>query len=258
MKKMFSMLAFVSLIFCFSVSANAEDIANANAISQTKSSAVGVGQQGQEQSTNIVFPDPPAEQTMNNRGSGYRGFPDPGTVNFPGMPGFYGKPTVGAQYMKIINFLDYKDEFTVGEIENMDDTGWGDVEIMETRLLDNPAKEDLAGSIKAHTKKVEDAQLIAFISVRATDSDVTSADILGVIAKRAREIGGNAFHVNGDGVERVMKASGWGIGISGTRATLASDEMSGTVASPALGYSAGQAGYKDFPWLQVFVLKTVQ
>lgn len=255
MKKILIILCSLVLVIGMARFADASSIlspeANANATNYSNSAA-----QNGNQTTDIRFGNVPAEQSMDNQGRGYRNFPQGGNVNFPGMPGFYGETTRGALFVEIGKFLKYKDEFTLENTRNMTDD-LGDIDVMPTYLCEKP-EEPYNGVVKGHLEHVVDAEIIGFISLRADDDDVTSMAILGKITEIVRERGGNAFHITGDGVVRKMLARGWGIGLTGTHAAISASEGSGTVASPGLGYSAGQAGYVDFPWIQVFVLKTAQ
>jgi hypothetical protein len=68
-------------------------------------------------------------------------------------------------------------------------------------------------------------------------------------------LGANVIHITAEGVDRELKAFGWGVGLSYTRASISDSEQSGGVAAGGTGISGGSAGYVDMPWFQVFALK---
>lgn len=245
-------LFIVSCFLAFGSNNVIADDNTANSQSDSASQAVGVGSQSQQ--THINFPDHPEEQRMNSEGKGYRGFPEPGNATYPNTPGFYANPTRGSLFVEIKNFLNYKDEFTFDDTVNMN-KDVGDFKAIPTFMTSDPEKV-YKGIVKGYVNRVEDAEVLGFVSIGAKDPNITSVGILGVITKIVRERGGNAFHINGDGVERELRASGWGVSLTGTHASISSGETAGNIVSPGLGYSEGKAGYKDLPWMQVFILNT--
>jgi hypothetical protein len=98
--------------------------------------------------------------------------------------------------------------------------------------------------------------LLGYITVRATSKNTVSAEILGEAMLAARELGADTIHVSADGVERVLDALGWGIGLSHTSANLDAGETQGGISTGGTGISGGHAGYHDNPWIQLFAVKT--
>lgn len=202
----------------------------------------------------IQFPETKDLTTSNVNAKGYRPFPEAGNVPMAPLPGYFGEATKGSQYQSVPSMITYKDTFTVDEMEKMAKGLWGSKPIV-TPLVDKVAKEDLADTIKVSVEKQEGARLLGYITVKATSEGTVSPEILAEAMLAARELGANTVHVSADGVERVLKALGWGIGFSHTSANLDADETQGGLSAGGMGISGGKAGYHDNPWIQLFALE---
>lgn len=198
------------------------------------------------------------QQTINSNGHGYRGFPEGANINYPGMPNSLGGITTkGPQLFDITKLIKIQSTYNEKMLENMDDTGWGDVEVMETTFTD-VSDLPLPAEVKAQIEQVQGAQVVSFIALRAKDSDVSSVDLYSYVMKRAYEAGADRVQYLDQGPEIVMSSSGWGIGFNTTMATISSGEGTGTLTGGGTGYSSGTAGYQARPWLQFFTFRTVE
>lgn len=198
----------------------------------------------------------PAEQAVNAKG--YRGFPENTPSNFGGLISAYLKEkNYGPQCLKMEVILEIKPVWTADEIALADDTGWGDIEEMPTQFIAlDLAEEDLPAEVKFQEEPCN-GTLIAFYAMRALDTDVTSMDLSAKVAAWARARGANVVRGLGEGPEANLLSDGWGIGFHSTMANLSGSEKTGTVGGGGMGYSSAEAGYKDFPWLQFAIYRTV-
>jgi len=205
----------------------------------------------------VNFPKPLSETTLNNKGTGYRGFANPADINYPALPSYFGTPTPGSSFQGLTTLTAYKNLFTVEELELMAKGALGS-KVIVTPLV-KEAKEDDRAEIMAIalTKPVTKAKvtLVGYITVKATSNGTVSAEVMAEAMLAARALGADTVHATAEGVERVMQAFGWGVGFSYTKATMNGSETAGGVAAGGTGISGGTAGYKDRPWIQLFALR---
>ena len=67
--------------------------------------------------------------------------------------------------------------------------------------------------------------------------------------------GGIAIHVVGEGVEKEIKASGWGIGGYSAGATIGNEGTSSKILGVGTGYSRAKAKEEHNPWVRAVILK---
>ena len=193
---------------------------------------------------------------------GYRGFVESANIPIPGTPGYFGTAIPGSSFQSIKTLMIYKDVFTVGELEKLskDNTinGKFGSKVIVTPLVDEVAEDAKAEFVKVILKKPgEDLEvtLLGYITVRATSKDTVSMEVLAEAALAARDLGADVIHVTAEGANRQLKAFGWGIGLSYTRASISDSETSGGISGGGTGISGGSSGYVDLPWFQIFALK---
>jgi len=239
---------------------------NASANTGDASAAIGdiniTMPESADQNVDVKFPEAKDMTTTNINAKGYRGFANPAETTFPGMPAYFGQPTRGPMFQDVKSILTYKDTFTLDELNRMakDNVGLGllGTKVVVTPLVNEINEVDRAGAIKVVMEKPEKATLKGYITVKATNDGKVSPEVLAEAMLAARALGANAVHVTGEGVERVMKAFGWGIGLAYTKATISNEESSGGVATGGTGISGGEAGYKDRPWIQLFAISIAE
>ena len=197
------------------------------------------------------------EQKIDSYGKGYRGFPEAANINYPGQPGYFGPVNKNTpRYTPVETLTLFNDSFTADQLDKMDTSGWGDVDFIVSPMVDEVDDEARAGAVRVYGTKPEGTvRQLGFATIVSDDNDVNSQIVLAAAAKEALKYGANAIYVTGEGAELVLKSSGWGIGLNTTVATLSGSETTGTIAGGGTGYSAGEAGYKDRPWLQIFILE---
>jgi len=188
---------------------------------------------------------------------GNRPFVESGNVPIPGMPGYFGTATPGSSFQSAKTALIYKDVFTEEELKNLAKDPWGS-KVIVTPLVKEVDDKDKAEFMKMMLRKPGDdlkVEIVGYITVKATGKNTVSMEVLAEAALAARELGANVIHITAEGVDRELKAFGWGVGLSYTRASISDSEQGGGVAAGGTGISGGSAGYVDMPWFQVFALK---
>jgi len=202
----------------------------------------------------VNFPEQKDITTTRNEGHGYRGYANPAEVHYPGTPGYFGNATRGASFEDAKTILKYKKSFGTDELKKMAKSGFGS-KVIVTPLVDKVAKDKRADVISIYiTDPTPKPELLGYVTAKATGNNVVSMDILAEAALAARELGGNAIQVSGEGVERSLQSFGWGIGLAYTGAHINNDETSSSVAAGGTGIAGGSAGYHDRPWVQIFIL----
>ena len=206
---------------------------------------------------NIQFPEARDLTRTQVDAKGYRGFANPAETNYPGMPGYFGTATPGSSFQSVKTALIYKDVFTEPELTKLAKDPFGS-KVIVTPLVDKVGDKDKAEFMKMLLMKPgEDlkVEIVGYITVKATGKNTVSMEVLAEAALAARDLGANVIHITAEGVDRELKAFGWGIGLSYTRASISDSEQGGGVAAGGTGISGGSAGYVDMPWFQVFALK---
>lgn len=263
MKKIIAGLMVCGMIVFGSGAAFAGDIGGSNVLSPGSGNDISSDANAGSNATAVInMPQADTrgvgQQTINSNGHGYRGFPEGANINYPGMPNSLGGITgKGPQIFDITKLIKIQPVYDAEMLENMDDTGWGDIEVMETTFRD-VSDAPLPDEVKAQIEQVQGATVVSFIAIRGTDSDVSSVDLYGYVMNRARNMGADRVQYLDQGPEIVMDSSGWGIGFNTTMATISSSEGTGTLSGGGTGYSSGTAGYQARPWLQFFTFRTVE
>jgi hypothetical protein len=221
--------------------------ANANAISDNTGNF----------SNSVTFPETKDVTTSRVDAKGYRGFNAPTEMNYPGMPAYFGNAVPGSSFQSCKTALIYKDTFTASELTLLAKDPFGS-KVIVTPLVKEVADKDKAEFMKMMLRKPgEDlkVEIVGYITVKATGKNTVSMEVLAEAALAARDLGANVIHITAEGVDRELKAFGWGVGLSYTRASISDTEQGGAVAAGGTGISGGSAGYVDMPWFQVFALK---
>ena len=202
-----------------------------------------------------------------------RMFPIPGSVMFPGTPSYFGPATPGQNFIPLSKLTMYNIVWEYKVINNMvDDKGWGGLNVQVRHLLkkddvqsedeQNMTKEEKEEFVKIFTTITKPANSIsikqvAFATVATTNDKKISVDVFSRLMKECYESGGNVIHFLSEGVNRKMRASGWGVGINNSTHVMSSGQGLGNVSVGGLGYSNGTSGYVDRPWMQATFLKVL-
>lgn len=95
---------------------------------------------------------------------------------------------------------------------------------------------------------------LGYVSSQQIAKDGDSIQLLGYIGLEAIKLGANTVLLVNEGVERTLKASGWGIGLNYTQANMGIQDDTGRVGSGGTGYSTGWSKYLDKPWIRAIAV----
>jgi len=211
-------------------------------------------------SNTISFPESKDLTSVNNNGSGYRGFPMGVQMTYPGFPTYLNGPTDGASVTDLETYLMYGNSFdiaTLDAIVNQGGLDWLGVNGMKVITTAECAQtSEKPAAVKALLKKQVKGtyKRVATITVKATNLNVTSERLLAAAAFEAASYGASEIHIIDSGKHRVMSGSGWGIGLYYYAASLSAAETSGGMGGGGTGYSQGESGYQDKPWVKVIAV----
>lgn len=96
---------------------------------------------------------------------------------------------------------------------------------------------------------------VGHVTIEADDYHTTTLEILARACLLAQEMGADAIVIMGQGFNKKVASSGWGIGVNSTTTTINKGGDLGTVNSGGTGYSSGKAGHMAQPWLQILAVK---
>jgi len=264
MKRILISAILVFAITLFGVPAFAQDVT-----ANTGTAVIGGGQaqgQGQGQTINFSSPLLPATEqkdltTVRNEGSGYRGFPMGVQMTYPGFPTYLNGPTEGASVTNLEDYLLYGNTFDLATLNAMINSSGLDffgLGIKTVTVAECPKVGDDArpAVVKALLKKQVKGvyKRAATITVKATDLNTTTEKLLAAAALEAASYGASEIHIIDAGKFRVMAGSGWGIGFYYYAAGLSASESSGQMGGGGTGYSTGESGYQDKPWVKVIAV----
>jgi len=250
---------FVSMfIFMFAGTAFAVDtnVATAN-VDTVSATAIGGPQtqiQGQVSNNTINFPAAKDVTTTRIDAKGYRSFPNQGEIHYPGHVGYFGKATPGSSFQNVRVLLSYQNTFNVDQLKLMAKGPWGST-VIANPLVKKADSADRADELKAFLRKpAGNVKPLAFITVKATSNNTTSAEIIAEALLEARKYGANAVQITAEGVERELTTFSWGLGVAYSYASINANEDRGGIGSGGTGIAGGKAGYKDRPWLRVIAI----
>ena len=181
-----------------------------------------------------------------------RAYVIPGGVQYGHMPGYFGdnnKP--GHQFIALDKLMMYN---TSWEIKD----SYPKSSKLTLNLTPHKLKVDKEGRSKVVicTKNLFDTEkfevvILAVGTVNSTNKNIISSDLLDKVLYEASLYGATHIQFLGEGTNTELQSSGWGIGLSYTKASDTSVSTGGT------GFSTGWAGYHNLPWQQFFFLKVV-
>lgn len=205
-----------------------------------------------------------------------RGLAIPNDIHFPGTPSYFGKAIPSFQFQSVNTLLMYKSVFSITELKTMA-SGKGKAtriistivndrykiteeqkikHIKDRGIITNIENSDDYTYIVIYLKKPKiSVDLIGYVTAASKSKNGVSIKTVAQAALAAHKMGANIIHISAEGAERKLTTNGWGIGLNQTHSTInGGGENTGNVSSGGTGYSAGTAGYRDLPWVQVFCL----
>ena len=180
-----------------------------------------------------------------------RAYVVPGGVQYGHMPGYFGENKPGHQFITLDKLMMYN---TTWEIKAKYPNISG-LKLNYTPHTKKVAKEDQS-KVVICTKKMFDKtkfeiKILGVGTINSSNKDIISSDLLDKVLYNASLYGATHIQFLGEGTNVELQSSGWGIGLSYTKASDTSVSTGGT------GFSTGWAGYHNLPWQQFFFLKVV-
>ena len=274
MKKIITIIAVLSLVFCFSgvAAASSSATANANAnvstnvtsnasVGDTSASGGSVGDTSASGGSvgDININIPPGEQkdltTIHNKGEGYRGFAPQAEISYPGMPSYFGPAVRNGNVRGVKSIIMYKDTFTRADVKDL----LKGVDVDENRLVPQVKDKDKKDTDSVKVVLVPPARKdvlrqCAIINAEATKTGASSVNALAAAIDSALDAGADTLLITAEGAGCQLKSNGWGIGLAWTTAVINTAENTGNTGSGGMGITGGTAGYKSLPWVQGIAL----
>lgn len=185
-----------------------------------------------------------------------RGFGIPGDIVFPGTPGYFGEATPGHQFMPISKIIMFTEAWEISSAEQMLKGRDGSKDVQVRALYDRSGMKATKLINVSIDKPEGTLKPLAFATVAATSKSSISADVFAKMLVRASEVGANHIMFLAEGVNRNVTSWGVGIGFNHTNADLkGGGNGSSGMSTGGTGWSMGEAGYVDKPWLQAVFLR---
>jgi len=238
MKKLFAIMAILMAVCMFSGTALAGNTASAEA---NAGAIINMPEDSRE------FKDMP------------RPFANGTEITYPGMPNFFGPDKQNANTMDLQVILEMKKTWTR---ECLKETGTKAKTNTRARFFE-PRRHRLGNEFKAKDTDTidihlgmppKDARLAGVVVVRARDTKTTTLEVLADAGRHALDIPGATLYVVAYNSSKVVQSSGWGIGFHTSAATANGTNDLSTITSGGTGYSTGEAGFGDKPWIHAYVV----
>ena len=188
-----------------------------------------------------------------------RGFPIGTEVKYGPMPSYFGPDKPGPNTMDLRMILEMKQEWNRDCLKV---TGSNAKTNTRARFFE-PTRKRLGKEFKARKTDTinihlglppTDARLAGVVMVRARDTKATTLEIMADAARSALDIPGATMYIVAYSSTKVVKSGGWGIGFHSSAATMNGTNDLGSVTSGGTGFSTGEAGYQDKPWMHAYVV----
>lgn len=285
MKKIITIVAVLSMVFCFSGAAMADSAAfsnsnagasatggsasasggNASAVGGAASTTVGDIVSGNTQG--VTFENgaikvegdtfEASEQkdvtTVHNKGDGYRGFANQVEITYPGMPSYFGPAVRNGNVRGVQTIIMYKDTFTRTDVKAL----LKGVSVDENRTvpeIDEKKDTDTLKVVLIPPDKADVKRQCAVINAQATDENASSVNALAAAIISALDSGADTLLITAEGAGCKLKSNGWGVGLAWTTSVISSSENTGSTGSGGTGITGGTAGYHSLPWIQGIAL----
>ena len=207
--------------------------------------------QGQAQSNSLTVEAPPSAVTVENKGSGYRGFTNQIEMAYAPLPNYFlGRDVGSANVWSVKTMVMYKDTFTRLDVKKL----LKGVKVDTNRYAKEDGKTDSVKVIFSPPKRSTVRQC-AVIATEATSEEASSVNVLAAAVLDALDVGADLLLITAEGAASKLKSTGWGVGLAYSHATMAGNEQSSGIGSGGTGISGGSATYESFPWLHGIALK---
>jgi hypothetical protein len=270
MRKLFVIATAVMFLFAIPMIALA-DSNHATATSGSSANGYNNGQnqgqdQGQTQMQGVGLNDVGnIKDSFNSQGM--RGFAIPGEIMYGPLLNYYQQGTASGSFQRIENLILYSNVFTEGSLESIlsgIDHVKAEMKVAADVAPAKPAKQDGATRFimvvvtmpdqSGNVAKLDNVKFKGFVNAWSRDQYTAMPEVMAAAALEALKAGCNVIQFTAQGASRDTVSSGWGVGISATSVSVSGSQSSSTTGTAGIGYSAGQAGMRDKPWLQAFGL----
>lgn len=184
-------------------------------------------------------------------------FPIPSNPHRVMLPIYYNDPgTHNSNYVQILSIIQFQDTFSYQDLITLE--GDGDVDLLinsiKNKVVPSQRQTHITIMFPVRGVSVPRGVFIGHISGEADDDNTTTVSCLAKAAQEAMDRGANVLYITNQGALRILKAFGWGVGVSFTKARLDSDMQSGNTGSVGMGMSGGHSQYEEEPFIQTVAL----
>ena len=199
----------------------------------------------------------------------YRNFAMGTPVTFGQLISHFGPRSNSGGFMSVENLLLYVSIFTEDALDQISqgkatfdsvnqfkkfpvpgkhrDARWIAIVIQERKMVKNP----VTGKEELQVLRYPNAAFKGFVSAWGTKEKNKMQNVMAAGALAALRGGCNLFEINAEGAAIDTISSGWGVGFNTTAAYMPAGQNQNQSYSSTLGagYSEGQAGMRDIPWV---------
>lgn len=251
MKKLFAIFAVLTMIFAFSGTALADGHYFDEFGNPVKAKAMVKDVNANAEIGQVFEADDREYKDMP------RGYANGTEVHYPGMPSYFGPAEPNANTMDLRTILLMKKTWNR---ETLKATGTKAKTNTRARFFE-PTRDRL-GMDESDADTIDiilgappkDARLAGVIMVRVRDTKATTLEAMADAGRHALDIPGATMYIVAFASNKVVKSGGWGIGFHTSAATANGTNDISTVTSGGTGWSTGEAGYEDKPWVHAYVV----
>jgi len=187
-----------------------------------------------------------------------RSFPNGTEVGYPSVPMFIGPDRPGPNTMDLSGILNLKQNWIRAELEETASKAkmWiRSMYLVQTRDTLDIEENDIDSVILRLGIPPAGSKLLGIIMVRIRNTKGTTVEAMSEAGLKGLECMADAVYIVAYNSQKVVKASGWGIGVHHSGASVDRDNRGGSVSSGGTGWSTGEAGYQDKPWVHAYCVR---
>jgi hypothetical protein len=187
-----------------------------------------------------------------------RQFAIPGSAPFAYIPSYFGPATADVNWQTMKTMAHFKLDWSASDAEALLKGAKlkSKPKCLVGAMAASPAAGSLRVAVNGDSKNMKDLTLIGTNDVWSKNVETTTREILGQAILDGLKMGADTLLVTGEGAAVVLKAFGWGIGISNSVSVVTGTTGNvGNVSAGGIGVSGVEAGYHSKPWLQVLYFK---
>jgi hypothetical protein len=205
-------------------------------------------------------------------GDSARGFPIAGNAPFAYLPSYFGPATADVNWQTVKTMFRFKWDWTAADAQALIKGA------EKTRLFffhthhlkskpkcfggamsSSPTSPSLRVAVNGEPPEIQRYYMVGTNDVWSNSVETSTREVLGQAIKDGLCMGADLLYVSGEGAAVVLRAFGWGVGISNSVSVVggAGAGTVGNVSAGGLGVSGVEAGYRSKPWLQVVYFKLI-